>query len=73
MSNISHITLKKQALINLLIDELHDNLSLIDELEEINNQKIYRIEKLRSEIILTNPNFKDSFQIALKDNFIKAT
>ena len=71
MSNISHITNKKEKLINQLIDELHDNLATIEELDDMNVHKIYQINTLRAEILQVNSSFRDNFQIALKENFIK--
>jgi len=71
MSSISHITEKKEKLINQLIDELHDNLAKIEELDDMNVHKIYQINILRAEILQVNSSFRDNSQIALKENFIK--
>lgn len=71
MNSVFYITDKKEKFINQLIDELHENLARIDELEYMNVQKIFQINILRAEILRVNSSFRDNFQIALKDNFVK--
>ena len=56
------ITKEKQILLNKLLGELNENLALIEEFQDINEVKVYEIEKLRKEILTVNPDFKDDYE-----------
>ena len=53
---------EQQILLNKLVGELNENLALIDEFEDMNVVKVYKIEKLRKEILAVNPDFKDDYE-----------
>ena len=62
MNKPTMITKEKQILLNKLLGELNENLALIEEFQDINEVKVYEIEKLRKEILTVNPDFKDDYE-----------
>ena len=56
---------EKKTVLNKLIAEVNENLSLIDEFEDMNEVKAHEIEKLRKEILAVNPDYKDDYEIEL--------
>lgn len=65
MSKNKKTTEEKQVLVNQLVKKLNNNLSIIDDLEDINVEIIYKIETLKTEILLKNPEFLDDYEIQL--------
>ena len=65
MSKNKKTTEEKQILVNQLVKKLNNNLSIIDDLEDLNVEIIYKIESLKKEILLKNPEFLDDYEIQL--------
>lgn len=65
MSKAEKTTKEKQILVNQLVKKLNNNLALIHDLEDVNDEIIYKIESLKKDILIKNPQFLDDYEIQL--------